>query len=109
MRLPSAGLEVGEDGLVGGIFCDANQQLVTCPRCRSQDLQLSAGERGCAASHLCLWRRCSLSKRPMLILEVGPSFISAVWSMCHGARHMGLDRMMQGPREASQELCDSWT
>ena len=37
-------------------------------------LRMSAGERGCAASHVALWRRCAASEAPLLILEDDVSF-----------------------------------
>ena len=33
------------------------------------DLAMSDGERGCAASHLALWRRCVERNGPLLVLE----------------------------------------
>jgi GR25 family glycosyltransferase involved in LPS biosynthesis len=37
-------------------------------------LRMSAGEIGCAASHVALWRRCAASEAPLLILEDDVSF-----------------------------------
>ncbi|KAL1512034.1 hypothetical protein AB1Y20_005308 [Prymnesium parvum] len=34
-----------------------------------EHLQMSEGERGCAASHISLWRRCVESNSPLLVLE----------------------------------------
>eukprot|EP00434_Breviolum_minutum_P040957 symbB.v1.2.036420.t1/scaffold5137.1/size30495/1 len=36
---------------------------------RVQELLLTPGERGCAASHVMAWRRCSACRKPMLVLE----------------------------------------
>jgi hypothetical protein len=38
-----------------------------------QELQLTTGERGCAASHVMVWQRCCAWRKPVLVLEVGPS------------------------------------
>eukprot|EP00438_Fugacium_kawagutii_P034851 Skav225547 [mRNA] locus=scaffold81:201881:202429:+ [translate_table: standard] len=38
---------------------------------RVKELQLTAGERGCAASHVLAWRRCSEGRKPVLVLEAG--------------------------------------
>ena len=38
-------------------------------RCDAAVLKLSSGERGCAASHLELWRRCVRNGKPLLVLE----------------------------------------
>lgn len=35
-----------------------------------EELLLTPGERGCAASHVMAWRRCSACRKPMLVLEV---------------------------------------
>jgi len=37
--------------------------------CAKETLKMSAGERGCCASHLALWRRCAERGAPLLILE----------------------------------------
>ena len=37
--------------------------------CEVTTLPMSAGERGCAASHAALWKRCVRSGAPLLILE----------------------------------------
>ena len=37
--------------------------------CKVERLRMSDGERGCAASHAKLWRRCVESSAPLLILE----------------------------------------
>ena len=37
-------------------------------------LGMSSGERGCAASHVLLWRRCAGSGRPLLVLEDDVTF-----------------------------------
>ena len=38
--------------------------------CKVERLRMSDGERGCAASHAKLWRRCVESGAPLLVLEV---------------------------------------
>ena len=43
-------------------------------------LEMSAGERGCAASHLALWRRCAETNGPLLVLEDDLIFASAAVS-----------------------------
>ena len=37
-----------------------------------QELQLTTGERGCAASHVIAWQRCCAWRKPVLVFEVGP-------------------------------------